>query len=443
MNVQQTLTHTKNSSKLPSETDTRLYGRWLVLARVAWFILVASALFFFFTSLPVYIAQLQSVCNGSACATGQVNPQIVATLRSLALSTGSYAAIRIPLTFISALVWFMVGAVLFWRRSNDWMVLLVSLTLMLLGTDTTLTTVASSQSIWQFPALVLDCFAYTLLIFMMLLFPSGRFVPRWSWLIMIVFIPVVVQIYFFPKLSLTKDFWFDFLDNLLWIALVSSVMASQIYRYRRTANFALRQQTKWVVFAISVILLVEVVFTIPLLFFPSLDQQGSFYWLVYNSASSFSLLLIPISFGIAILRYQLWDIDIIINRTLVYGTLTVILAVVYFGLVLGLEYVLGGFTGQLAQSNIAIVASTLAIAALFQPLRKRIQSFIDRRFYRQKYNAARVLEVFSATLRDEVDLEQLSERLVAVVQETMEPEHVSLWLRTDHRRHEYDEEARV
>jgi hypothetical protein len=162
--------------------------------------------------------------------------------------------------------------------------------------------------------------------------------------------------------------------------------------------------------------------------------------LVYNSASSFSLLLIPISFGIAILRYQLWDIDIIINRTLVYGTLTGILAAVYFGLVLGLGYILGGFTGHLAQSNIAIVASTLAIAAIFQPLRKRIQSFIDRRFYRSKYNAAKILEAFSATLRDEVDLEQLSERLVAVVQETMQPEHVSLWLRPYHKRHESGDE---
>jgi hypothetical protein len=205
----------------------------------------------------------------------------------------------------------------------------------------------------------------------------------------------------------------------------------------------LQQQTKWVVYAISMILLIEVAFSIPSLFNSSLYQPGSPYWLVYNSVTSFSLLLIPISFGIAILRYQLWDIDIIINRTLVYGTLTGTLAVAYFGLILGLEYILGGFTGQLAQSNVAIVASTLAIAALFQPLRKRIQSFIDRRFYRRKYDAARILEAFSATLRDELDLEQLREHLVAVVQETMQPEHISLWLCTYHRRNESDEEARV
>jgi hypothetical protein len=443
MNVQHPISESTNSSNLEAAVDTHLRGPWLMLARVGWFVLVLLGLAVFVASLPVYIAQLQSVCNGTACATGQLTPQIVETLRNLMLSMDSYVATRIAFTFVNALVWFMVGAVLFWRRSNDWMVLLVSLMLMLLGTDTTLTTVAGSQSIWQFPALLLDYFSYLLLILIMLLFPSGRFVPRWSWLLMIVFIPVVGQYTFLPNLPLLNEFWFNLLYNLLWIALVISVMATQIYRYRYTSNLVLRQQTKWVVFAISVILLVEVGFTIPMLFFPSLSQTGSLYWLVYHSYSSFSLLLIPISFGIAILRYQLWDIDIIINRTLVYGTLSGILAVIYFGLVLGMEYILGGFTGQLAQSNIAIVASTLAIAALFQPLRKRIQSFIDRRFYRRKYDAARILEAFSATLRNEVDLEQLREHLVAVVQETMEPAHVSLWFRTHNRRQESDEQARI
>ena len=138
---------------------------------------------------------------------------------------------------------------------------------------------------------------------------------------------------------------------------------------------------------------------------------------------------VPFVFGTAILRYGLWDIDVLINRTLVYGTLTAILALVYFGLVVGLQFLLRELTSQVASSPLIIVGSTLAIAALFQPLRRRIQSAIDRRFYRRKYDAAKTLAHFSAILRDEVDLNQLSEQLVEVVEETMQPVHVSLWLR--------------
>jgi len=139
------------------------------------------------------------------------------------------------------------------------------------------------------------------------------------------------------------------------------------------------------------------------------------------------MLLIPLSIGFAVLRSELWDIDLIINRTLVYGTLTAVLALVYVGQVIALQFLLRGLISQ--TSDIAIVASTLAIAALFHPLRHRIQQAIDRRFYRRKYDAAQTLATFSATLRDEVDLEQLREALVAVVEETMQPAHVSLWLR--------------
>jgi hypothetical protein len=140
-------------------------------------------------------------------------------------------------------------------------------------------------------------------------------------------------------------------------------------------------------------------------------------------------ILIPLSFGFAILRYRLWEIDHIINRTLVYASLTVLLALIYLGLVIALQSLVRVLTGAGTQQPLIIVASTLMIAALFQPLRRRIQAIIDRRFYRRKYDVAKTVEAFSATLRNEVDLSQLSEQLLAVVQETMQPTHISLWLR--------------
>jgi hypothetical protein len=143
---------------------------------------------------------------------------------------------------------------------------------------------------------------------------------------------------------------------------------------------------------------------------------------------SFAIMLLPLSIGISILRNQLYDIDRLINRTLVYAILTILLALVYFGLVFGLQALARLITGQISQFPVAIVASTLAIAALFHPLRRRIQKVIDRRFYRSKYDAAKIIANFNSTLRDEVDLYTLKEHLVAVVQETMQPTHVSLWL---------------
>ena len=138
------------------------------------------------------------------------------------------------------------------------------------------------------------------------------------------------------------------------------------------------------------------------------------------------LLLIPLSIGFSILRYRLYDIDVLINRTLVYGSLTALLALLYFVLIFALQSLFQGLFYQI--NAVAIVVSTLVIAALFQPLRHRIQAIIDRRFYRRKYDAAKTVAAFSATLRNEVDLNQLREHLLTVVQETMQPSHVSLWL---------------
>jgi len=423
MDVRQMPIERTNSSKVQDTADTRLQGRWLVFARVVWFILVALAVLVFIFSLPVYIAQLYSICSGIACGTGQLTPQIVETLRNHGFTIGEYVTINVVLAFVQAFVWFTVSGVLFWRKSNDWMALLVSFMMVLVGTSTTLNTVAGSFSLWQFPSRLIDFLSYLLLILVILLFPDGRFVPRWTWLLIIVFIPVEWLYNFFPNSPLNNDIW----SSLIWIGIVSCIISAQVYRFIKVSNLIQRQQTKWVVFAIVIGLLVEAVFTLAIVFFPSLTQSGSLYWLLYNNFSTYALLLIPLSLFIAILRYRLWDIDNLINRTLVYGTLTFLLALVYFGLIFVLQFLLRGVISQ--TNGVVIVISTLTIAALFQPLRTRIQKIIDLRFYRSKYDAAKTLEAFSSTLRNEVDLSNLSEQLLAVVQETMQPAHVSLWLR--------------
>ena len=205
--------------------------------------------------------------------------------------------------------------------------------------------------------------------------------------------------------------------SLLLAIMVASV-SSVVLRYRRSRGEE-RQQIKWFAFAI-VLLVSSIVLGILANFAPGFGA-------VANALQVLGVSSVPVAVGIAILRYRLYDIDRIINRTLVYGALTAALVLVYLGGVVLLQSVFRALTGQ--ESQLAVVASTLAIAALFNPLRLRIQAFIDRRFYRQKYDAARTLESFGARLRDEVGLGALSADLLGVVGETVQPGHASLWLR--------------
>ena len=208
---------------------------------------------------------------------------------------------------------------------------------------------------------------------------------------------------------------------------MASLVVVSIYRYRRVSTPLQRQQTKWVVFGGAVTTILVIGLKVFAFLFQSLGQLSSLYDLASGPTLILSLFLFSLSISVAILRYHLYDIDILINRTLVYGTLTVMLALVYFGLVIGGQHLLVSLLGQ--SNAVVLVISTLIVATLFQPLRQRIQRTVDRRFYRSKYDAAKIVAAFSATLRQEVDLDQLREHLLAVVQETMQPTHISLWLR--------------
>ena len=221
---------------------------------------------------------------------------------------------------------------------------------------------------------------------------------------------------------------------LLPVCILASAV-SLILRYRRSRGEE-REQIKWLAFVASFAgLLYLIVLVSPFILVPEFLGSGGrlpplpLWFELLFSVAALGFAGVPVAIGFAVLKYRLYAIDVVINRTLVYGSLTVLLASAYVGGVVGLQAALRAVTGQ--ESTLAVVASTLAIAALFSPLRRLVQGFVDRRFYRRKYDARKTLEVFSVRLRDETDLKALSDDLVGVARGTMQPEHVSLWLRPE------------
>jgi hypothetical protein len=286
--------------------------------------------------------------------------------------------------------------------------------------------------------------------FPILLFPNGRLPSsRWrpvAWLCGLVIVSTIVLTMLAPgPLSDLRSVNNPFgLEGHPWVADLSGIVgllfplcllisaSSLLLRYLRSGG-EVREQIKWLAFAASVIALAIFVAVVQGTFFASGDG-GSVHHLwgkLLQDALTFSFAGIPISIGFAVLKYRLYGIDVVINRALVYGSLTLLLALVYFGGVTATQALLQTLTDQQRLPQLAVVVSTLVIAALFNPLRRRIQSFIDRRFYRNKYDARKTLEAFSARLRDQTDLQALNIELTRVVRETMQPEHVSLWLRPD------------
>jgi hypothetical protein len=258
------------------------------------------------------------------------------------------------------------------------------------------------------------------LVLLVLLFPDGKLVHRgwWAVLWMAVGGAALVSLWWATWPGGTVEVLGRLGGAILNVSVVASVI-SVLFRLQ-SADERERQQLKWFAFGAAVFL--GAFFSMDGVF----QIGGPWATLV---VIVIGLVAIPVTVGIAILRYRLYDIDVVINRTLVFGLLTVTLTLVYVGGVAAIQTIFGGLTGQEEQPQLAIVASTLVIAALFNPLRRRIQSFIDKRFYRRQYDARKTLEAFSATLRSETDLDRLGEHLVGVVGETMRPAHVSLWLR--------------
>ena len=394
-------------------------------SRVVWMAVAVLTAGVFVSGLPSEIARLQTPCDAAtSCAwLPRLTEENARQLGELGLSADFFAAYFIVIEVVFTAMSFAFGSLIFWRRPEDRMALVVSLTLITFGATFFVPyPLLDLPLLWKLSAETISFVGSALLILFFYLFPDGRFVPRWTRFLVAVCIAAFVPITFFYD-SVTFVFGNSMLNALLATGFVGVTVFAQVYRYRRVSDLAQRRQTRWVVFGIVAALGGACALAVLDLVFPG----GVASSLLGSTALFCFAFLIPLSIGVAVLRSRLFDIDVLINRTLVYGCLTVTLALVYFGGVVLLQRTFEFLTG--GGSQFTVVVSTLAIAALFVPLRRRIQDFIDRRFYRGKYDARKTLEAFAGKLRDETNLQALSAELVKVVRETMEPERVSLWLR--------------
>ena len=364
---------------------------------------------------------------------------------------------RVTLDYLFSVLNVGFGIFIVWRRPWDWTARILGLALVGTGNVFNFQAHTSLLTLWApLSGLHLGYHAVSgaTYVHALLIFPNGKLAPRWSvWGIALTYLLMVLAIAFAAVpagagepldvgeaselygsiFSLEAIFFVLFFGVLIPIIGVTSL----VYRYRAVYTATERQQTKYVVWGIGVSFTAAVV----ILFATTglyVSQGTGFEELLERLEDSvfanFPLLfaIVPLALVISVLRRRLFDIDVLINRTLVYAVLTATLVGTYFGIVVALQAAIRAATDQ--GSAVAVVVSTLAIAALVQPLRRRIQDFIDRRFFRRKYDAALTLAAFSDRIRDEVDLEKLREELVGLVQETMEPAHISLWLRQAGRR---------
>ena len=417
------------------QRTTRRATAGAILARLSWVAVALLTVSVFALSLPDYAAQMRTLCPtapAAPCVNGQLSAAQAQALGQFGVSLGDYAATFVTLNSISSAFWLLIAVLLIWRGAADRMTIFTAFMLALFGVvrfPDAPAALAAAHPAWNAPVMTLRYLGSACLSFFCYLFPDGRFIPWWArWVAFAWIVPQLPE-FFWPDSPLNPLHYPPALQAAGFLGFVLSVVVAQVYRYRRVSTPMQRQQTKWVVFGVAIALtgFLALTFITPLVFRST--QSFAFSVPSFLAASYIVMLLVPLSLAIAMLRHRLYDVDLLINRTLVYGSLTAILFAIYVVSVITVQAIITAITGNRHESPLAIVASTLLAVALFQPLRLRIQRIIDRRFYRSQYNAARTLEKLAAGLRQEVDLQALSAHLLQVVKETMQPTHLSLWLR--------------
>ncbi len=418
-----------------STTPTRHQRRWRWI-RLAWLATFGLIVLFTAAGIPAYYQR--ALVAPTAVYDNVPDPALLAILAAAGIPARAYALYLLGSGLLSNLALVLVALLIFWRRGRELDALAMSYLLLLAGGGGPVGSAATTQlgpaGIWLDRTFsLISANAVTLLFF---LFPSGRFVPRWTKWVALAFLLVTLPNFLAPGSRL------DFLSKpalpvlLIIFPLLGSFVIAQVYRYRRVSGPIERLQTRWAMIGLLSWPLAWGISGVLPLFVPALKQVTAeslpplilidllVLWPLY--------LLFPVGLGIAILRFRLYDIDFIIRRTLQYTLVTAVLALIYLGSVVLLQTLFDRMIGR--QSPLITVVSTLLIAALFSPLRRRVQTTIDRRFFRHRYNAQQVLTAFAVTARDETDLDALTAELARVVQETMQPVAKSVWLEPGNRR---------
>lgn len=383
------------------------------LAPVLWFGVVAAALVTFAAEFRNWVAlwvDRPEVLPGGAAA----------EYRTIGLLVPAAA-------IVTAIAWASLGALIYRRRGRGPYGFAVSLLFVVFGlADTGAYSLVDPADPWSVPARVLHVLAITLLIILAYLIPNGRFAFGWTrwlafvfgaWMAIGVFVPAV------DPLS-ARGIW-----QLLFLAFLLSTVVALWLRYARVATPTERLQIKWLLFGAIVSLAVYATASIVEYLWRPLGTEGAGAFVLNSlleTVYELAMLAFAFAYAVSILRYRLYEIDVVIQRTVVYGALSAALAGTYWVLVLFLQTTVRPFTGG---SELAVAVSTLATFALAQPFRRRIQDAVDRRFYRRRYDAGRVVDAFNERLRDEVELDTVRADLLDVVERTVEPAHAGLWLR--------------
>jgi signal transduction histidine kinase len=410
-------------------TPARLQGSWLWAARVGWLAVAALTAGVFIASVVTRIAALQAACPDPSCAHVALSPATRAAFASLGLSYATFAGYFIALDVVVALVFGLVAGLIHWRRPDDRMALLVSLALLTFGAATftgATDALAIIHSAWRIPVSLLNFVGSATFILTLYLLPDGHFVPNWARWAALIWIAQQAPHYFLPKSALDLDTWPVAVGLACWVAFIGSAVVAQVYRYRRVSGRVAREQARWIGFGLSVALLGFLGGRIALVVLGSRVETSTALLLTMIGATLVDafIVVIPLTLAVAILRYRLFDIDTLINRTLVYGALS--------ACVVGLYALIVGGASALFQSRANLLISLLAtgvVAVLFQPLRERVQRWVNRLLYGEREEPYAVLSTLGRRLEGALSPDETLPAVVETVAQALKAPYAAISLR--------------